>query len=518
MRLSPGVGVEYLFTYKWLSLSLYFLSKYLDEDREKYLILLAVSVAFMFEGNMNIAISSVLLIMLYLIFNLKRVVNRIGGFILMSFLAFSIYSIKMLPFLDLSTKAGSRLEGSASGWRVSRIPLNEFIDYLLPKSHGFGNGMFTPGLVGLTVSITGLVLLILYRRKDKVSIFSITAFIVGILLVTDNYLSHAIFSLPFFNKLTISPAFLVFLTLPLSIFASNISPSKRYLKLLPYCLAVLVFVEVLLGYSLLGAESYSYNFRKMNKSEYKSFPHYNILKNLEPGVVYATEPYRFFLFPYGVQLNNLFFLNGYTYFYGSNLNEELTSYGDIVSNVTVKGEEREFKFPSLNSNELDSIMTKATYLLSTYPLSNDFLTLVSEVDYLTLDGMESDAVSKLMPDIRSQNLYGNWDGFLRVYKVAYFKNSVSAITGSPTSISFSVKEKNIVNQHVDTSITYSNWWTSSKENTLSKDAFGFLKITGPSVGEKVTLRYINPFIYIGFLLSLLSFCLVWKKLSSCATR
>ncbi len=502
MRLSPGVGVEYLFAYKWLPLLFLFAQKYLESGKLRDLVLLAIPVAFLFEGNSNLAVVSLLLLGVYLVMTLRKFLRRLPGFVLLAFLSFSLFAIKLLPAFNVLTLEASRFSGAVSGWRAEKIMPAEFLSYFIPRAQSFGFGIFTPGLIGIVICCIGAVGLFLSRKYwSGFSLFAVVSLILGSVLVTYNPVSEFILGLPVFNQLTVVPTFLVFLVIPLVFFAA-VGVSLLRIEALAYLVGLAIFTEVLIGYPALGSDTYTFNFKKAPIAEVKRFPHYNALAGMPEGLIYVSEPYRYYLYPYAASLSDLYFLNGYTYFFGSNMNEAIAQYDEVFGSA-------QYTYQKLDASKIQNICTYSSYILSPFDLE---LPMAGKVEYLAIDDFEHMAVGLYAPHIRDLHLHGGWDGVLRIYTTA--ESSVSAVKKldtHPTRFGFDARTNNFVDNKLVTALNYSPfWWSTNTDYKLSQNTFGYLVLEGVRPGEWVELVYINPYIYIGFLFSLLAFVFVCK--------
>ena len=158
--------------------------------------------------------------------------------------------------------------------------------------------------------------------------------VTGMLLVLEGPVSNFVFStLPVFNRITILPAFVIFLLIPYIIVIGygtnflynlfNLAAEKAKLTkkiknkrvitdFIFLGISFAIFSEVLLGPSVFGSNTYTYNFPKIDYiKELYSFPHYEILKKQEPGLMVATMSPDLFTYSYGVENTNLFSLHAY---------------------------------------------------------------------------------------------------------------------------------------------------------------------------------------------------------------
>lgn len=503
MRLAPGLGVEYLFSYKWLPLIILFTFSIFKNKQKRDWIFLSLSLAFAFEGNTNIAVAIWLFwgILILILLN-KKIFSSILEIIKIVFFAFSIYAIKIIPGVDLMINSQGRISEIVSGWRVSRISLEKFITYFLPLKDTYFAGPITPGLFGFLLFILGFAITIFqlfrYKEKNLVFIFGLISLILGFLLSTNNIISTFLFSLPFLNRLTINPAFYIFSIIPIGLFGSifvnfiyaKLLRQEKYLNLISIGLCFLIFIEVLVGPSLLGKKSYSFNFSKMEISEVEKYPVNKFLLESSRGNFVFLEDDELFLLPNSIQLNNQFNLNRSDYFYG-------TSY---------------FKELPLNE-KLPNYKVRAETIISIKDIDDKDLQLIGKIDMKEyLKDFDSNSILVIRDEYYKFIKDNGWDEYLRVYKVSdnFPNKAVINYSNHPNSISFLLNENNISNNNALTSISYSKHWvvtnsTGEKLNT-EKDSNGLMIIKNVKPYENIFLNYVNIYIYLGFLISLISYC------------
>ncbi len=489
LRLSPGVGIEYLFTYKWVPALLAFTHLYAKEKKFKYIVLTGVSIGFLFEGNMNMAIATCVFWVCYVFLNYRFAYK---SFVLAPVIGFMVYSIKLIPGAYLIATAAGRISANASGWRVSRIHFENILHYIFPLKKLYYTPSFTPGMIGAVLFVLALLWFILkYKEttKNRLVLNSILLFITGLILSTYNPVSELVFKLPLFNRLTILPAFLVFMIptmVMITVLFLNKLEFKRKLSLVVLVLPLLMFAEVLLGPSTLGVNTYSFNFLKMDpKIEMDKLPYYNYLENTGKMSVILND-YNAFLFPSYNAVKDAYTLNGFKYLFGSvdigetakrhKLNE-ITKYADVIisprvisSGVTKKAE---FKIP--------------LFLFANF---NNYAILDRAIQYDNLQDFD-------------------WDHVLRIYTPTSTKIvSVKKTNSHPLKHSFIVSESNFEKTgEVITSITYSPFWYTNK-GSIKNGKYGYLSLEGVKAGDNITLTYKNPFIYTGFVISFITLSLM----------
>lgn len=503
MRLAPGIGTEYLFSYKWLPLIILFSFSVFKNLQKKDWIFLALSLGFVFEGNTNIAIAIWILwgVLILFITNLKFF-SHFKDILKISFFALAIFAIKFLPGVDLMINSPGRISEVVTGWRVTRVSIERIISYFLPLKDSYLAGPFTPGLVGFIIFFLGFLLVIYFiflRRKIlEIQIFGFISLILGLFFTSAGSLSDYVFSLPLLNRLTINPSFYIFLLLPIGIFAASLinfvyerySKYENYFNLLFLGVCFLIFIEILLGPSTFGKGSYSFNFNKMEISEVEKYPvNKFLLENTKGNFVFLEED-ELFLLPNSVQLNNQLNLNRSDYFYG-------TSY---------------FKDLSLNER-LPNYKIRAENIISTRDLDDKDLQLIGKIDMREyLKDFDSNSILVIRNKYFKYIKETGWDEYLRVYKVSENIPTKSLVNYSnhPNSISFLLNENNILDNDLVTSISYSKHWvvtnSGGEKLTTEKDSNGLMIIKNVKPYENIFLNYINIYIYLGFLISLVAFC------------
>lgn len=494
MRLSPNVGVEYIYTYKWIPLLLGLTHLYIETKSKKHLLLLGIVVGSLFEGNTNLAISGGLFWLAYSLFNFGF---KIRHLLLAPIVGFFVYAIKILPFIYLLTTSGGRISEVASSWRIGKIHIQDFLIYFVPYKKFFYTPAFTPGLVGISIFICGLIYFLIVKRKSlnerKLVKSMLVMLLLGTVATTYNPLSSLFFTLPVFNHVTIIPAFIIFILLPVviisALFVDQIN--KGTLKgLITAGLAVLIYIEVLIGFAPLGAGSYSFNFLKMNyKEEYTKVNYYKYLANLKGTHVFLDNSRMFFI-PFYATVHNTNTLNDYKYFYGSTPTTGVT------------------KETAFNSD-----YNYADYYVSTDDLGQGF-TKLTELTVPTFNGHNYQNYAVLDKEYEFLNLKRQgWDQKLKIYKLSQPRHrSLSKTDSHPTMFTANI-ESSADRDVVKTSITYSPFWKSVNSIGVRRGGNGYIELTNVNSQTPVLLNYVNPFIYAGLLLSNATYLYaLWKLL------
>jgi hypothetical protein len=490
MRLSPGVGVEYFFALKWIVLSLGFTHLYITHKKMQFLLMLSVSLAFMFEGNMNAAVVGGLIWGIYALWLFKFKEIQLYAAPLLAGL---IYSIRLLPGFYLMLTAGGRISETAQGWRVEKIDPVKLWEYFLPLAQLFQTPAFTPGLVGFVLFICGFwYFAFKYKNLETGRIFlaHILLLTLGLILVTNNPASDLIFKLPALNRLTILPAFILFLLIPLvtisALFANELVRIKRY-GIFVGVISFIVFFEVLIGPPTFGAKTYSFNFLKMDyQQEMQKLEYYNFVKDFNK-VGILLDDRELLLFPSFNAFHKVYLLNDFKYLYTSTLPLELTKRTNF-------SEAKKYADYVVATREI----VKGTRLLKTLEVPRFDQGTFS--NYAILDRV---FLYDKLQDFR-------WDHTVKIYEpLSKSVVSVKKDNAHPTTHKFTSQAINYEkNGNLITSITYSPFWHASGNANIIKGKYGYLVLTSIAKNTNTTLTYINPFIYIGFFGSLISFAVI----------
>lgn len=507
MRLSPGVGPEYLFTYKWLPLVLLFSYTFFYKNFKKDFIFLAISLAFLFEGNPNIAIAGLILWLVFIfIFGQFKKIEFYLNILKLGLFSFMIYCVKILPGFLLMISSEGRISEIVGGWRSTRVIVERILSYYLPLKDTYLPGPFTPGLIGFSIFILGVLLVLLLGVKnksiEKKYIFAFTASVLGLMLTSLNPISEFIFALPFFNRLTINPSFYIFLIIPLGIFASafwdiilNKFPKKSWVLIfLIFLVSFISFLEVLRGPSTFGKSSYSFNFDKMPVSEIEEYKLYKALKYKADGNFVFIDANKIFNLPNITKIYGLKDINRHSYFYGSAFQNELNE-----------------------SEKIAFYKTHANYLISLKDIDDKDLEIVEKVDMTNyLKDYLNYAVLINKNDFSNLVSINDWDQYLRVYKVqdSVSIKSVSLNSNHPYYYSYLLNEKNIKDGYGITSVSFSNNWVIKNQKGENvkylEGENGLLVLENVKPYEIIYFTYVNLYIYFGLLISFCTFIIVIK--------
>jgi hypothetical protein len=252
---STGPGVEYLYSYSAVPLSLALLLRAVKTRRHRCLhtILFGLSLAFVMNGNPNQLYYCILLCGVLLAYAIIArpsdgdVGFKIGvlpiGLVVLSL----VNAVELIPYLEFQQiSAGRRLHIDLSGWRMQGIRWSQLPGLFLPHTESlhFGYG----SRVGWVALILAVLSLLRLRRGEerRIIIPMLLVLVFGVLLLTHSPLFALLWRwMPFFSRISMIPAVFVFFAIPLSILAgigSTILPHKSAAQIL---IPLLIFVEVL---------------------------------------------------------------------------------------------------------------------------------------------------------------------------------------------------------------------------------------------------------------------------------
>lgn len=496
MRLSPGVGIEYIFAYKWLPLIFAFSYKYLKDFKKIDLLSLGIVFAFSLEGNPNLAIANGVLLIFFLLFRYKDVLKDKFRIVFAPIVAFLVYAIKVIPSFENLIFSDANVSFLSEGWRGSNFDLYMYPEIFFPIKSDFTNGVFTPGLIAIILFFFGFFVACRYYLKNKKQPFKGFRFVAFIFLLSffitiENPAYEFFYSLPVLNKITIVPAFVIFYIIPIvffttygfSIILSFFSRFKLIKYLLVFAVPMLIFAEVLIGPSTFGNDTYSFNFAKMPyKTEITGFPHYNSLKDKQEGIYFIKDRPDIFLYPYSSALLNLKTLNDPTYFFGCRDDAKLAN------------------------SDINEIKKRTNFIMTIRPSIDPDLKLIQKVSMRQILDHKSHSVFENMMDYL--RLYEeDWNDDVFVYEVLCDNDcSLKNLSDNPFTFLISRGGGNSDNsKKVKTSINYSSWYkvyADGRKINIEKDDFGYIQLPP---AKNYTFYYINYPVYLGFFISLGTF-------------
>jgi uncharacterized membrane protein YfhO len=202
-----------------------------------------------------------------------------------------------------------------------------------------------------------------------------------------------------------------------------------------------------------------------------------VLARKDPGNFVVIDEPHLFNYPYASVLQNLHTLNSPNYYFGCNDDTALIS------------------------SELIDVSRKADYLISMNEINSSDLRHIETVSLSNLLEHKSHAVFERKAEYLSHYETG-WSDDLYLYETNCEGKGGCALKNiSDNPLSFTLHTKGREGE-ILTSINYSPWLKVGDLST-HEDEFGFLSVTGPFVG-KLEFTYINPYLYIGFAISLAS--------------
>lgn len=250
----------------WLPLSLYFVDKFLLQNKFRYLLLLVGSLSLsILAGHFQMMVYSLLVVFVYALFRAlrKNIRNFLLCFLPISFsmlFAVLISSVQLLPSFDLFKKSVRLTENYTGEFGFGLLTLADFLKFFTADFFGnpvtrnywgYLNYFETSGFVG-TLSLPLLIFSFLFLKKNKLSIFFLSLFVLSLIFTFQNPLSLSIYQLKlpfltasFASRMLFVTVFSIGVLAALSlnqILSSN--EDKRFLKTLLYSLATLIGVLV----------------------------------------------------------------------------------------------------------------------------------------------------------------------------------------------------------------------------------------------------------------------------------
>ena len=147
-------------------------------------------------------------------------------------------------------------------------------------------------------------------------------------------------------------------------------------------------------------------------------------------------------------------------------------------------------------------------------MSNPDLMLIKTIDmnkFIDLN-FKSQAVQDKKYQFFDIFTHYNWDGKFYLYKVDSSVSSIKNVSNNPYSFTFNISSKNLENEKLLTSISYSKWWVISNQKNIKlnfeKNSFGLIEVKNVSNGDNLNFLYFNPYIYLGMLFSLICFAIL----------
>lgn len=596
-RLSEGAGTEYLFSLKWLPLIFLFTWSYFQTKEKKYLCLLAIPTAFLFEGSPNTAFFILIGLAVFAIvytISTQSKIKYLGWLALSGILAGLIYAVKLLPVVGLMAVNGSsRLTSTVIGSRINHLTLKQFLVYYLPIIPDQRlTGIFTPGLIGFILLLFGLSWLafkiVKKRPIEPIEKAFLGVLILGIILTVDSPISNLLVTAPIFNRFTVIPSTLALLVIanvflivkgaqliltkkpiltlipvvawliafffqeniigrlidvnrvinlafrviPVIIgivgFVAVFRTLKRFLngKLLIYfcalTISLLVFVEILWGPATFGTKSYSFGFLLFNyKQELADFSYLGKIKGLldqTGGRIYFPHYNRNWIAvapPYATFLNNTPIFGDDPYYFGASWTTDTQNALDNSLNCN-----------PLLENCLNKFNSEPSWSLIGAPLIA-FTNECRDEDNNLCQELAKGNVGNFQTLVENQHreltVYFNqsnlipWDHLVKIYKNPKFVSEFAFVPNEEPLTNYQTAQVTKSSPLVTTlkvptgkgqiliSKTYSPYFQATLNNMPIKIAQNgaFMSVTINQPGTLV-IRYWNPFIYDGLVISFLA--------------
>lgn len=190
----------------WLPLAFYFIGRYWQKLKTRYLLALMLSlILLILAGNVQILTYSFIILSIYaFIFNSYKNNQFYTHFLpvcLSLIVAIIISAPQILPTLDLFQKSIRVNDSYTSSADFGLLPIldsfrffiADFLGNPVTRNYwGFLNYSETSGFLG-TISLPLLIFAIIYLKKNKISIFFLTLFLISLLLAFKNPLSTLIY-------------------------------------------------------------------------------------------------------------------------------------------------------------------------------------------------------------------------------------------------------------------------------------------------------------------------------------
>ncbi len=317
-----GPGVEYLYSFACMPLSLALLLRAVGHRSLPIGVLAGVSLAFVLNGNPSLFYYGLLLVGAWLaclcvtVATRARVTYTAVVFAAALLCLFLVNAVELLPLQDLrvqSVEAGAAVD--IVGWRTDGVSVGEVGKLFLPNLPRARFAYATRlGWVGLLLAVVALSRPRLIAREILVPTLVLVA--LGLLLVTRSPLFDLFRDwLPMFSRIGMVPSVFVLLVLPMSLLAGVglgvIAGGWRGRAVL---VGLLAFVEMFgssAGWKYAPAFTtlHTYDF----SSEMADFPHLEAVRKLDPGssrIDCAAEQYRMMCPDYAVAAYGLRMIQG----------------------------------------------------------------------------------------------------------------------------------------------------------------------------------------------------------------
>jgi hypothetical protein len=400
-----GPGIEYLYSYSIVPLSLALLLRAFKTRRYFYAILSGLSLAFVMNGNPNLLYYTILLCLVLLAYVVvtsplrSGIRFKIAALLIGLVVLVLVNSIELIPFFEFQQlSSGQRLHLAPGGWRMEGIAWTQLSGLFLPhmKRLHFGYASRV-GWIALILALLSLARL--RRNEDRRTVILMLVLLgFGILLLTHSPL-FAVMSdyVPFFSRISMIPAVFVFLIMPLSALSGIGSKTLARKPGIQILLALFIFSEIVASsngwfrYSQLPRiDSFDY-VREMG-----DFPHLASLneeRTLKPYRIECRAPgYRVLCPDYAIMYYRLRLVNGGIYLFPTEQIKEVL--------------EREQKTKLLD----------VKYILSLEELEEPGFALREKVRWQTFDEHKESGFHQHLRKLTKEG--GEWDGTIYVYQAS----------------------------------------------------------------------------------------------------
>lgn len=407
-----GPGVEYLYTYAVVPLSLALLLRAVSNRSVPLAVLFGVSLAFVLNGNPSLFYYGVLLLVVWsgcqclLSPSRSRMTFTIVAFVVGILVLFLVDAVEVLPLRDLQSQP--RVSGSSfgvAGWRIDGVSLGELGNLFaphLPRARFAYAGRL--GWIGLALALLALSQLRLVGqpigRRVLVPAFVLIA--MALLLVTRSPLFELMRDwTPLFGRIGMVPSVFILVVFPLSVLAGIGSRQVfRGGNGVAAVLGILAFVE------MFGASSgwpYSPRFTVLRTYRYvqelRDFPHLAAVARASSGphrIDCATEQYRMICPDYAVMSHGLRLIRG-------------------------EGTQGPFRFPREGIRDLVSAASEnrallgVKFVLSPHPLEEPGLVLRETIRWTSWVAHKEEAMQVYVREY-NEGRKVPWDGTVYVYE------------------------------------------------------------------------------------------------------
>jgi hypothetical protein len=404
---STGPGVEYLYSYSVVPLSLALLFRAIKTRRHRYshAILFGLSLAFVMNGNPNQLYYAILLCALFLGYvivacnanhdmGFKTSVLLIGLVVLLL-----VNAVELIPYFEFQqVSAGRRLHSDPGGWRMKGISWSQlpglFLPHIEPLHFGYGSRVGWVALVLAVLSLLGL------RRSHerRIIIAMLLVLVFGVLLVTQSPLFALMWQwVPLFSRISMIPSVFIFFTIPLSVLAGIGSKILTHKSPAQILIALLISAEILASSKGVFPGTRFHPIRFFDYAqELGDYPHLKAIseeRTLEPYRIEcrSLRPYQMLCQDYAVMYYRLRLVNGEKYLFPTERVEALLEKEERLRLLDVK------------------------YILSPEETEEPGFALKETARWETFDEHKEAGLLKHMEESTEER---EWDGTVYIYEAA----------------------------------------------------------------------------------------------------